>query len=189
MKTDRRGFLTTTLTALAAAAAFATGATAEAAPVGQLTPAACPQCGEIGATALIRKAHQMYEHDGVPMWTGQMFTAAEVQKAVAAARAEGYERREFIEAKRAESRGTYLQILNEDGSLKAEYPTLTFEAMQDDCEARGCNLVANTITSDDSPREIVHIGPLMFSHYDYAGDTYDNVLTRVDAWRRGLHRD
>lgn len=79
MKTGRRGFLGRAL--VAAAAVMGAGAakteTVEASEgVGQLTPAACAQCGEIGATELMRRTHALYAHSGSLTTTGNVMVAS-----------------------------------------------------------------------------------------------------------------
>lgn len=80
---------------------------------------------------------------------------------VAEARAEGYERGRAVEQARQKSRG------------------LTFEAMQQDCVARGCAL-----------KRLSNGAPLHsdgHAHTAFARRAEIDDLARVDAWRRSLH--
>lgn len=71
---------------------------------------------------------------------------------------------------------------SEEDTVKAEYPTPTFEAMAADCAARGCSL-----ERDYNVYYLAHV--YLHGRWDaYQASTDDPFhLHAVDAWRRSLH--
>lgn len=113
--------------------------------------------------------------------------------AVAEARAEGYERGRAIRDAAQESgylRTLEAQVMQSAGGTWAVelgmHPPLTFEVMQADCEARGCQI--EDLGRGVYGHEFVHTGRLG------NGDTVREPFLaanvgwpEVNAWRRGLH--
>lgn len=191
----------------------ATAAAVALAPSAQAEAAACAECEDIKQhpiplpemyvrdpdteATVLAAAHGVALKQGMShraaamMLAPQFFPSYVIAAAQAEARAEGYERREFIEAMRAESRAVRGLRTGEFHAERIAAPT--FEQMQDDCAARGCELELQEVrTYEDGSQwtNIRHLpdGLITQVHLTYAGaGGIDTVHRCVDEWRRSLH--